>query len=82
MVSKEQAMVAIEFHFNHCTKHVGPRGGVKTNIEVWRANGRCKTWKTRPNDFAIPIKRGLRSHTYITNGNAEYYHTAFDCPVK
>lgn len=34
-----------------------------------RRNGKTKTWKTRPNEFSIPIKAGLRSCAYITQSN-------------
>lgn len=35
-----------------------------------RANGACKTWKTRPSDFRLPVKHGLRECFYITELNA------------
>ena len=34
-----------------------------------RRNGATKTWKTRPAEFRIPVKAGLRSCTYITHDN-------------
>ena len=34
---------------------------------VW---GRCVTWKTRPDDFRLPVKAGLKTHFYITPLNA------------
>lgn len=34
-----------------------------------RRNGQTKLWKTRPNDFKIPIKAGLRACAYITHDN-------------
>lgn len=34
-----------------------------------RANGVCKTWKTRPNDYRLPVKYGLRDCFYITPAN-------------
>ena len=30
-----------------------------------RRNGATKAWKTRPNDFRIPIKHGLYDYGYI-----------------
>lgn len=30
-----------------------------------RVNGKIKTWKTRPNDFQLPVKHGLRDCFYI-----------------
>ncbi len=35
-----------------------------------RVNGKCKTWKTRPDDFRLPVKYGLRDCFYITPENA------------
>ena len=34
-----------------------------------RRNGATKTWKTRPNDFCIPIKFGFKSYGYIDQDN-------------
>lgn len=31
-----------------------------------RRNGRTRTWKRKPNQFAIPVKAGLRTTTHIT----------------
>ena len=36
-----------------------------------RVNGKCKTWKTRPNEFRLPVKRGLYEFGYITEKNAK-----------
>jgi hypothetical protein len=35
-----------------------------------RVNGRCKTWKRRPEDFCLPVKYGLRDCFYLTPANA------------
>ena len=34
-----------------------------------RVNGKCKTWKTRPNDWELPVKFGLRDCFYISPAN-------------
>lgn len=34
-----------------------------------RRNGRTQLWKTRPGDFRIPVKAGLRACTAITHRN-------------
>jgi len=39
----------------------------------WRANGKLKTWKTRPEDFKLPIKHGLRDFGYITEENIHLF---------
>lgn len=32
-----------------------------------RQTGQVKTWKTRPEDFKIPVKHGLKTSFYIDN---------------
>ena len=38
-----------------------------------RVNGKCKTWKTRPNEFSLPVKYGLRDCFYIDQNTAKDY---------
>lgn len=40
-----------------------------SNGNLWRTNrnGATKLWKTRPNEFRIPIKIGFREHGEITH---------------
>jgi hypothetical protein len=42
-----------------------------TNGRLWqiKRNGATKTWKTRPNEFRIPIKIGFRLYDYIDQDN-------------
>lgn len=64
MVTKEQAITETEFHV------LEGRKNADGTPQRWRANGKCKTWKTRPNDFRLPIKHGLRDHGYLDQDNA------------
>ena len=41
-----------------------------------RVNGKCKTWKSEPDRFLLPVKRGLKIYGYISNDNAENWVTA------
>ena len=81
-VTKEQAITAEEFHYGECTRTVGPRGGVTIKCEVWRRNGVTRYWKTRPDEFKVPIKYGLKNCAYLDQSNASYFHTAEDCPLN
>ena len=38
------------------------------NGNLWnvRRNGKTKLWKTRPDDFVVPIKYGFKSYGHIT----------------
>ena len=36
-----------------------------------RVSGKCKTWKTRPDEFRLPVKYGLYQSFYITHENAD-----------
>ena len=43
-----------------------------------RANGKLKTWKTRPEDFQLPVMHGLYLCFYITNSNAHEWSLSND----
>lgn len=53
MITKEQAMTHSHFH------HVTAKNSDGTPVRC-RANGTCKTWKTRPDDFRLPVKYGIK----------------------
>lgn len=63
MVNKNDAMIFRLF------EHVSLKGSDKQPIRC-RANGKCQTWVTRPEDFKLPVKHGLRNTFYITPANA------------
>lgn len=41
-----------------------------------RVNGACKVWKTRPAEFRLPMKHGLRQCFYIEPSNADEWELA------
>lgn len=82
MVTKDQAMTCDEFHYGTCTRTVEPRGGVTERVEHWRRNGRTITWKTRPDEFRLPVKYGMRGYGDIHHGNADQFHVAGECPIR
>lgn len=85
MITFEQALTANHFHENHAEVQPpdGPRGG-KNYVKIYehRRNGATQTWKTRPGEFRIPVKYGLRGYGQITNNNAGEFHVAEECPLK
>lgn len=40
-----------------------------------RVNGQCKIWKTRPEDFRLPVKHGMYTCFYITPANMDEWLT-------
>lgn len=72
MITKDEAISANEFHENHEPD--------AKKIYRWRRHGRTQTWKTRPTEFRVPVKYGIRSYGQITDINAHAYHTAASCP--
>ena len=83
MITREQALTAREFHEEEaCTRTVGPRGGVTVKQRVWRRNGQTQTWKTRPDDYRIPVKHGLKGYAQIRPEDAHRIHAAEDCPLN
>ena len=81
MITREQAITSREFHYGKCTCTVGPRGGKTVKVETWRRNGATKTWKTRPDEFSVPIKYGLYGYSSIEHWDAAEWHAAEDCPL-
>lgn len=82
MITKQQAIEAHEFHAGECSRVVGSRGGITEKIEVWRRNGQTQTWKTRPDEFRIPVAHGLYAKGQIWHYDAKNVHTAEDCPLR
>jgi hypothetical protein len=81
MVTMTQALTEREFHVGPCTRKIGPRGGITERVETWRRNGATKLWKTRPNEFRVPVKFGMYAHGYIDHDNANVAHVASECPL-
>lgn len=67
---------------HECSKTVGPRGGITENITRVRVSGSCKTWKTRPNEYHLPIKWGLRESYWIDEDNNRSFHLPSECEVS
>lgn len=83
MITFDQALTEREFHKEGgCHRSIGPRGGVTETREVWRRNGATKTWKTRPGEFRLPIKWGLKCYDAVTERDAHLLHLPADCPLN
>jgi hypothetical protein len=82
MINKAQALTENHFHMGECSRTIGPKGGEKIKMQFVRRTGKTKTWKTRPNEFSVPVKHGLRDSGYITQDNAHAFHLDADCPVR
>lgn len=67
MVTKEQAMTVN--NFTHATVKDSKGQPVKV-----RRNGKTQTWKTRPEEFRVPVKHGLNTFLYITQDNAHEFN--------
>ena len=67
MITKRQAASA---SYRDEFWHVTMKNADGTPVRC-RVNGQCKIWKTRPDDFRLPVKYGLRECFYITPENAK-----------
>ena len=84
MLTTEQVLAlrpGASLHFDDCTRTVGPRGGVTLKVKRCRVNGAVKLWKTRPGEYRVPVKHGLRDCGYITPDNVRRFHLPADCPT-
>ncbi len=77
----QQAASASYIHWGNCTRTIGPKGGVKEHSTVCKVNGSLKTWKTRPNDFRLPVKHGMRGYGEVTPENISQFHLESECPL-
>ncbi len=68
-VTRQTADAADYFYHRTVTYKDG-----RTPYQV-RRNGRTQTWRTRPNEFRIPIKIGFRGYGEITDRNADEWST-------
>ena len=66
MITKE---IAESLSYRDILHHVRYNNADNTPMRC-RVNGKIKTWKTRPDDFRLPVKYGLRICFYITPENA------------
>ncbi len=73
MLTRQQVMTATRFH----DTRICPCGTRYSNN--LRRNGATKTWKTRPDEFRIPVKFGLRGYSYLEPADLPYVHTEEDC---
>jgi hypothetical protein len=72
MITRAQAMTASRFHEDATCN--------AKRAATWRRNGATQTWKTRPGEFRLPVKYGIRDYFAITDANAAGWHTEQDCP--
>jgi hypothetical protein len=73
MITMQDALTVNEFHEDH-----EPAG----KIYAWRRNGATQTWKTRPDEFRIPVRYGLRGYGQIYHTDADRFHRADQCPTR
>lgn len=59
---------AVNSTYRQVFYHVTERNADGSAVRA-RVNGRCKTWVTRPTEFRLPVKYGLRHCFYITQEN-------------
>lgn len=81
-MTRDEALRADVFHFGNCTRTTGPRGGVRTHTEEYKRAGANKTWKTRPEDFRVPVKHGMRGYGEVVPANVAQFHTPAQCPLN
>lgn len=69
MITKNDAET--KRHFEHVTLKNADGTALRA-----RATGKCQTRKTRPNEFKLPVKHGLRDSFYITQETAHEWRVA------
>ncbi len=67
MITKELART---LQYRQELWHTSKKNGDGTPVRC-RVNGKMRTWKTRPGDWQLPVKHGLKECFYITPENAD-----------
>lgn len=62
--------IAIEAKYRQEFHHKTLKNADGTPVRC-RVNGQCRTWKTRPEQFSLPVKHGLKQCFYINEMNAK-----------
>lgn len=73
MVTKEQAIIAPH---GATFEHESLKNKDGSPIRC-RKTGKCKTWKTRPKEFRLPVKHGMYHSFHITHVNAHEWSLAY-----
>ena len=60
---------AVGSHHGQEFHHITAKNADGTPVRC-RSMGTCKTWKTRPNAFRLPVKYGMYDSFYLTEINA------------
>lgn len=63
MITKE---IALTLRHGQILHHKTLKNAGKTPMRV-RVTGKVKVWKTRPEEFRIPVKYGLKTCGYVEN---------------
>lgn len=66
--------IATQAHHYETFHHVSMENADGSPLRA-RVNGKCQTWKTRPDEFRLPMKHGLRECFYITERNGQEWLT-------
>ncbi len=59
--------IAITLKSGQTLYHVSKKNADGKSAMRCRVTGKVQTWRTRPGEFKIPVKRGLRDTGYITH---------------
>lgn len=76
MITKEQAMTHRGEFWHMYMKNAD---GTPTRC---RANGKCMTWKSKPEAWKLPVKYGLKDYFYLTPGSAYEWCLPANWPVE
>lgn len=74
-LTQADALTATEIHANGLFNADG-------TCMRYRRNGATQTWKTRPDDYRMPVKHGMRDYAQVTPEYAGHLHTPENCPFK
>ena len=70
------------FHVDgRCHRTIGPKGGVKEKVQIWRTSSMVKRWKRDASRIRFSVKYGLYANDVITENELHLLHAPEDCPL-
>lgn len=70
------------FHVDgRCHRTIGPKGGVKEKVQIWRVSSVVKRWKKNPDRIRFSVKFGMYANDVITERELHLLHAPEDCPL-
>lgn len=68
-ITYSDAITAREFHYGPVPDRRARAKSGAVRCEVYRRNGQTQTWVTRPGEYRVPVKYGMRGYAQLLHSD-------------